>query len=163
SHHDQWQKVLDNLYALHNVPPTPEASEERRAQNTVAIAIAEAAFAFSIERDPRYLTAAKKFMDAAVSYEVWGYRYNKPNVDLAAGHLVYGLGWAYDLLYNDLTPAERDRYRTTLVKHGQLLYDYYKPKAGRTYSYSQNHLFIPMAGLAVAAYALQGEAPEAES
>jgi len=48
-------------------------------------------------------------MDAAVSYDVWGYSYNKPNVDLAAGHLLYGMGWGYDLLYNDLMPAERDK------------------------------------------------------
>ena len=36
---------------------------------------------------------------------------NKPNVDLAAGHLLYGLAWGYDLLYHDLTENERARYR----------------------------------------------------
>ena len=100
-------------------------------------------------------------MDAAVSYEVWGYAYNKPNVDLAAGHLLYGLGMAFDLLYNDLTPAEREKYRNKLAKQAQLLADYYKPKPGRTYSYSQNHVFIPIAGLGVAAYALYDEVPAA--
>ncbi len=162
SHRDLWQPVLAHLRALQGPPPPPPA-EERRAQNTVAIAMAEAAFAYAIEKDPKYLAAAKQCMDAAVSYDVWGYSYNKPNVDLAAGHLLYGLGWAYDLLYNDLTEAERARYRAKLVKQGELLYHYYEPKRGTTYSYSQNHLFIPTAGLAVAAYALQGEAPEAES
>jgi Domain of unknown function (DUF4962) len=39
--------------------------------------------------------------------------------------------------------------------------DYYKPKPGRTFAYSQNHVFIPIAGLGVAAYALYGEIPEA--
>jgi hypothetical protein len=83
-------------------------------------------------------------------------------VDLAAGHLLYGLGWAYDLLYNDLTPAERTRYRDKLVRQGKLMYDYFKPRSGKTYAYSQNHTFIPIAGLGVAAYALMGEAPEAK-
>ncbi|HZQ92398.1 MAG TPA: DUF4962 domain-containing protein [Terriglobales bacterium] len=161
SHRELWQRALRNLPALTETPPPPPA-EERRAQNTAGISMAGAAFAYAIERDPKYLAAARKYMDAATSYDVWGYSYNKPNVDLAAGHLLYALGWSYDLLYNELTPAERERYRAKLVRQGQQLYEYYKPKPGRTYSYSQNHVFIPMAGLAVAAYALEGEAPEAD-
>ena len=160
THKELWQGVLKNLRALQGDPAPPPA-EARRAQNDVAIAIAEAALAFAIERDPRYLAAAKKYMDAAVSYDVWGYSFNKPNVDLAAGHLLYGLGMGYDLLYNDLTPAEREKYRNKLAKQAQLLADYYKPKPGRSYSYSQNHVFIPIAGLAVAAYALYDEVPNA--
>src|SRR4029453_19093957 len=35
------------------------------------------------------------------------------------------------------------------------------PKSGKTYSYSQNHTFIPISGLAVTAYALMGETDEA--
>jgi hypothetical protein len=108
------------------------------------------------------LDAAKKYMDAAVSYDVWGYSYNKPNVDLAAGHLLYGMGWAYDLLYDDLTEAERAKYREKLIKQARLLYDFFKPKSGKTYAYSQNHTFIPISGLAVTAYALMGETEEAK-
>ena len=160
THKELWQNVLKNLRALQRDPPPPPA-EARRAQNDVAIAIAEAALAYAIERDPRYLAAAKKYMDAAISYDVWGYSFNKPNVDLAAGHLLYGLGMGYDLLYNNLTPAEREKYRDKLAKQAQLLADYYKPKPGRSYSYSQNHVFIPIAGLAVAAYALYDEVPNA--
>ena len=123
--------------------------------------MAEVAFAYRIEGDPQYLAAAKQYMDAAVSYTIWGYSWSKPNVDLAAGHLLYGMGLAYDLLYNDLTPAERDKYRTCIVRHGDLLYKAFEPRPGRTWTYSQNHTFIPIAGLAVASYALYGEAPEA--
>lgn len=100
-------------------------------------------------------------MEAAVTYDVWGYTYNKPNVDLAAGHLLYGLGWGYDLLYHDLTEQERAKYRDKLARHARLLADYYKPRPGRTYSYSQNHVSIPMAGLGVAAYALYDEVDDA--
>src|SRR4029079_16792664 len=122
---------------------------------------AEAALAYKIEGDKKYLDAAKKYLEAATSYDVWGYAYNKPNVDLAAGHLLYGMGWGYDLLYHDLTEAERARYRDKLSKQARLLFDYYKPKPGRTYSYSQNHVFIPMAGLGVAADALYDEVADA--
>ena len=160
-HKDLWQKVTANVRALNVEPPAPPA-EERRAQNEVAIGIAEAAFVYKITGDKKYMDAAKKYMDAAVSYDVWGYSYNKPNVDLAAGHLLYGMGWGYDLLYNDLTQAERDKYKAKLVKQAKLMYDFFKPKSGKTYAYSQNHTFIPITGLAITAYALEGESAEAK-
>jgi Domain of unknown function (DUF4962)/Heparinase II/III-like protein len=156
-----WQDQLKHLRALQGPPPPPPA-ETRRAQNDVAFAIAEAAFAYKIEGDPRYLAAAKLYMDAAVSYDVWGYSFSKPNVDLAAGHLLYGMGVGYDLLYNDLTPAERQKYRDKIARQGHLLYEFFAPRPGRSWAYSQNHTFIPMAGLGVAAYAVYGEVPEAK-
>jgi hypothetical protein len=156
----EWEADLTNIRALH-VPPPPPPAELRRAQNEVGMGIAEAAFAYEIERDPKYLEAAKTYMDAAVSYDIWGYATNKPNTDLAAGHLLYGLGTGYDLLYNDLTPAERERYRKKLAVQGHLMYEAFKPKPGRSYAYSQNHTFIPIAGLGIAAYAVYGEVPEA--
>ncbi len=156
-----WQQQLLHLRALKGPPPPPPA-ETRRAQNDVAFAIAEAAFAYKMEGDPKYLAAARRYMDAAVSYDVWGYSFSKPNVDLAAGHLLYGMGVAYDLLYNDLTPSERERYRNKIARQGHLLYAYFAPRPGRSWAYSQNHTFIPMAGLGVAAYAVYGEVPEAK-
>ena len=156
-----WRIALSRVRALIVEPAAPPA-ETRRVQNEIGIGIAEAAFVYKITGDKKYLDAAKKYMDAAVSYDVWGYSYNKPNVDLAAGHLLYGMGWGYDLLYHDLTVAERDKYRNKLIKQARLLYDYFKIKSGKTYAYSQNHTFIPITGLAVTAYALMGEAPEAK-
>lgn len=156
-----WQTALSRVRALQSDPPAPPA-EERRAQNEVGIGIAEAAFVYKITGEKKYLEAAKKYMDAAVSYDVWGYSFNKPNTDLAAGHLLYGLGWGYDLLYNNLTPAERDKYKAKLVKQAKLMYDFFKPKSGKSYAYSQNHTFIPITGLAIAAYALEGETADAK-
>lgn len=160
----EWRADLAHLRVFAGDPPPPPA-EARRAQNDVAFAIAEGAFAYQMERDsaqaPKILAATKRYMDAAVSYDIWGYAFSKPNTDLAAGHLLYGMGVAYDLLYNDFTPAERTKYRDCIARHGHLMYAYFAPKPGRAYAYSQNHTFIPMAGLAVAAYAVYGEVPEA--
>lgn len=156
-----WQTALSRVRAVTD-EPAPAPAQERRVQNEVGLGIAEAAFVYKMTGEKKYLDAAKKYIDAGISYDVWGYAYNKPNVDLAAGHLLYGMGWGYDLLYNDLTPAERDRIREKLVKQARLLYEYFKPKSGKTYSYSQNHTFIPIAGLAVTAYALMDEVPEAK-
>ena len=155
-----WQQQLTHLRVFQGPPPPPPA-EKRRAQNDVALAIAEAAFAYKMEDDPRILAATKQYMDAALSYTVWGYSWSKPNVDLAAGHLLYAMGFAYDLLYPDLSTAERTKYRDSIAHHAQLLYNYFAPQPGRTWAFSQNHTFIPTAGLAVAAYAIYGEVPEA--
>ncbi len=160
THKDVWARAMTDVRALKGDPPPPPA-EARRAQNDVAYAIAQAAFIYRMEGDKKYLNAAKKYMDAAVGYDVWGYAFNKPNVDLAAGHLLYGMSVGYDLLYDDLTPAERTRYRGKIAKQAQLMFDYFRPKAGRTIPYSQNHVFIPVAGLGIAAYALYDEVPEA--
>src|SRR5215467_10680798 len=87
THKDLWQNVLLNVRALKSDPP-PAPAQKRREQNEVGIGIAEAAFIYKIEGDRKYLAAAKKYMDAAVTYDIWGYANNKPNVDLAAGHLL---------------------------------------------------------------------------
>ena len=42
--------------------------------------------ACAVEQKPEYRDAAKRWTLAAIDYEPWGYTYNKPNVDLAAGH-----------------------------------------------------------------------------
>jgi len=156
-----WQTAIGRVRALTNEPPPPPA-ELRRAQNEVGLGISEAAFAYKMTGEKKYLDAAKKYMEAACSYDVWGYASNKPNVDLAAGHLLYGMGWGYDLLYNDLTKAERDKYRDKLAKQARLMYEFFKPKSGKTYAYSQNHTFIPISGLAITAFALMGETPDAK-
>lgn len=161
SHPELWQTALNQVRAL-TEEPAPAPAQERRVQNEVGIGIAESAFVYKITGDKKYLDAAKKYINAALSYEVWGYTYNKPDVDLAAGHLLYGLGWGYDLLYNDISTSERTRIREKLTRQARLLYNYFKPKSGKSYAYSQNHTFIPISGLAVTAYALMDETPEAK-
>src|SRR5262245_44433051 len=77
THRDLWRRALEQLRALKKDPPAAPA-QERRVQNEVGIGIAEAALAYKIEGDKKYLEAAKKYLEAAVSYDIWGYAYNKP-------------------------------------------------------------------------------------
>ena len=162
THRAEWSKVVARLAAMKGAPPPAPGPQERRSQNDVAFAVAEVSLAYAVERKPEYLAAAKAWTLAAIDYEPWGYTYNKPNTDLAAGHLLYALGWAYDLLYDDFTPAERGRIRASLERHANLVYDAFAPKAGRAHPFTQNHDFIPMSGLAVTALALMGESKDAE-
>jgi len=161
THKDEWARALATLTAVGQAPPPPPGPQERRSQNVVALAIAGTSLAYAVEQDPKYLTTAKAWTLAAIDYEPWGYTYNKPNIDLAAGHLLYAIGWAYDLLYHEWTPGERARIRQSLERHAGLVHDAFAPKPGRRHSFTQNHNFIPTAGLAVTALALMGESPEA--
>ena len=91
THRELWQRALEQVRALRKEAP-PAPAQERRAQNEVGIGIAEAALAYKIEGDKKYLNAAKRYLEAAASYDVWGYTYNKPNVDLQPG--IYSMEWA---------------------------------------------------------------------
>jgi len=161
THREEWSRVLANLSAMKGDPPKPPGPQERRSQNIVAFAIAEVSLAYAVERKPEYLDAARRWILAAIDYEPWGYTYNKPNVDLAAGHLLYGIGWAYDLLYHDLTEQERQRIRSSLERHADLVSDYFAPAPKKKFNFTQNHNFIPTSGLAVTALALFGESTNA--
>ncbi|MGE0454501.1 MAG: heparinase II/III family protein [Vicinamibacteria bacterium] len=161
THRALWAEVLANLAATKGAPPPPPGPQARRSQNNVAFAIAEASLAYAVEQKPEYLAAARAWTLAAIDYEPWGYTYNKPNTDLAAGHLLYAIGWAYDLLYDELSAPERARIRASLERHAALVHDAFAPQPGRKLRFTQNHDFIPTAGLGVAALALMGESRDA--
>lgn len=163
THTAEWARARAQLVALTQAPPPPPGPQERRSQNNVALALTGVSVAWAIDRDPAALRAAQAYTLAAIDYEPWGYTTNKPNTDLAAGHLLYAIGLAYDLLYDQFTPAERARIRASLERHAELVYEAFAPKAGRRHEFTQNHDFIPTAGLAVTALALMGESPRAEA
>ena len=153
--------MLAGLPALKGAPPPPPGPQERRSQNNVAFAIAGVSLAYAVEQKPEYLDAAKQWTLAAIDYEPWGYTYNKPNVDLAAGHLLYAIGWAYDLLYHDLTePSARASARRSSGTRGSSTTTS-RPGPAKRFNFTQNHDFIPTAGLAVTALALMGESADA--
>ncbi len=169
-----WQQVLSDIQTLRRPAPDPHDEDlyksglDKRkpgsiSQYNMAFQIAETAFAYAVEQDPRYLAAAKKWTLAACEMPLWGYTYNKPNVDLPPAHLLYAVAFSYDLLYRELSPEERSIIREKLLKQGRLMYEYFKYKQGKRYTFSQNHTWIPMAGLAIAAYALMDEAPEVKA
>jgi hypothetical protein len=170
---EMWQASLKNLRALKEEPPPPgspmlnrsgvEQEEGDLSQYDIAYALSEATFAYAIERDPKYLDAAKRWLLTIVKYDPWGYTFRTPNVDLPPAHFLYSVAFAYDTLYNDLSPDERTAVRAKLVRQARFMYDFFKYKAKKRYSFSQNHTFIPMTGLGIAAFALLDEEPEAEN
>lgn len=168
---DLWLATLKDIETLQRPVPDPtdvdlyKSGLDKRKPGSIsqyiyAFQIAETSFAYTIEQDAKYLIAAKKSTLAACDMPIWGYTYNKPNVDLPPAHLLYAVAFSYDLLYEKYTAPEREVIRNKLVKQGRLMYDYFKYKKGKRYTYSQNHTWIPMAGLAIAAYVLMDEVEE---
>jgi hypothetical protein len=168
-----WQAVLNDIQTLkRNAPDAKDEDlyksglDERKkgsiSQYEFAFQIAQTSFAYAIEGDEKYLEAAKKWTLAACAMPIWGYTYNKPNVDLPPAHLLYAVAFAYDVLFDKLTASEKEIVKNKLIKQARLMYDYFKFKKGKRYTYSQNHTWIPMAGLAIAAYALMDESAEAK-
>jgi hypothetical protein len=172
SDRELWQEVLKNIRALTVAPPAPGDPMLNRSgveqvagdlsQYDVAYILAEVTFAYSIEQDPRYFDAAKTWLLTVIKYEPWGYTFRSPNVDLPPAHLLYAVGLAYDVLFDRLNEEQRAAVRRKLANQARLMFEYFKYKPKKRYSYSQNHTFIPLAGLSVAAFALMGEEPEAE-
>ncbi|HQU93460.1 MAG TPA: DUF4962 domain-containing protein [Pyrinomonadaceae bacterium] len=167
-----WAATLKDIQTLRRPVPDPKDEDLYKSgldnrksasitQYGLAFQISQTSLAYVIEQDERYLKAAKQWTLAACEMPIWGYTYNKPNVDLPPAHLLYAVAFAYDVLYNKLTVAEKETIRNKLLKQGRLMYDYFKYKPGKRYTYTQNHTWIPMAGLAIAAYAIMDEAPEA--
>lgn len=168
-----WQAVLADIQTLKQNAPDPKDEDlyksgldERKkgsiSQYGLAFQIAQTSFAYAVESDEKYLEAAKKWMLAACAMPIWGYTYNKPNVDLPPAHLLYAVAFAYDVLFDKLTASEKEIVKNKLIKQARLMYEYFKFKKGKRYTYSQNHTWIPMAGLAIAAYALIDESDEAK-
>lgn len=168
-----WQEVLKTVEGFGtNVPDVNEEDlyksglAERKGgvmtQYSLAFRISQFSFAYLIEGDKKYLDQAKRLTMAACDMPIWGYKTNKPNVDLPPAHLLYAVAFVYDTLFDKLTSAEKRIIKEKLIKQSRLMYDYFKYKEKKRYTYTQNHTWIPMAGLAIAAYALMDETEEAK-
>ena len=87
-------------------------------------------------------------------------RGNKANTDLVAGHLLLTFALAYDVLAAGDDVALKRAFRHALLLQARQTYD--DLQGYPTYPYEQNHLSIPVCGLAVAAMALDGDSPDAQ-
>ncbi len=121
------------------------------------------ALCYVISQDDFYLGVAREQMSRLMVIRNWaGAPYDpSENKDLAMGHGLTSLSLAYDFLYDCLRPEESQSVRDHLARNCRLTYDYYT-SADRKWQYAQNHAYLPMVGMALAAYALYDNEPEAE-
>lgn len=125
-----------------------------------ASALASLANAYRITGDAQYLERFKLWLavlPASLPIEIP--HLFEGNRDLSVGPMLLGLASAYDLLKGHVDAETEKALRGALtLQAGQTYRDL---KALKHFPYEQNHFFIPLNALIVAAAALDDETPEA--
>ncbi|AEJ62007.1 hypothetical protein Spith_1747 [Spirochaeta thermophila DSM 6578] len=161
THKRQYQHLLDHVSGYLTSRP-PEEHPDDSITYTGA-AVANLALAYLLSEDERFLSALRQWMDVVIHYPHWG-KHRKPDHDLDAAWLLFGLGLVYNWLGAELSEEERSRLKAKLLLQGRRMFAYATEiKGDWTYHFWQNHNWICFAGLATAGYALKNEAPEAET
>lgn len=156
-----WRAVLAHADWMKRTPPDHDAIESG-AKYWRAEFMESGALAWFVNGEPVYRKGAIDYMKAYCAVETWGTGF-RPNLDLAASWYLYHIAIAYDILYDEIAPADRQAIEQGMAAHAHALYDdYASGKHEKEIRYDQNHTYIPMTALAAAALALYGEVPEAE-
>lgn len=148
---------LARKFAAQKPPTNPPNTEDpfRDFGNRLPIL----AFAYLMTGDADFLRAAREWITALNGYPSWA-----GDKDLGAGHVSFGMALAYDWLYHDLTPTEREAIQASLYRHGKILLERSTgPDTIGTWwgwAYFQNHSWINHTGIAAIAMALYESRPE---
>ena len=113
------------------------------------------------------LTGQKKYRDAAVvelmhainDWRIWVDTAHQPPFDLMNGEICLTFGLAYDWLYSDLAPDERQKLREGAERRGLSAYLQAANAARPAFYFTAHHNWNPVCngGAAVLALALEGE------
>lgn len=124
---DQFTRLVEQCRTYENRPlPT---AHPPTSITYMGMAAANLSLAHLLTRQEHYLVEAKRWIFAAVDYDVWRYGF-LVDVDLSASWLLYGLGLSYDWFKDDLTPEERERFRDKLELQGRKMYAYGEDNRG---------------------------------
>ncbi len=115
----------------------------------------------ALDPDPKYFEAARAWALKPEEYEYWGAGLFD-GADLAAAHLLFGISFAYDVLYDRWSPEDRERLRSMLAERGRWMHEaatgvndlgWWKDE------WRQNHSWCAYQALGVTAIALAGDEP----
>ena len=162
THTDQMARLLKQAQSYASY--LPPAEHPRDSITYIGMAAANLGLAYLLTDDAAYLATLRKWVKVAVAYPHWGLA-RKPDHDLDAAWLLFGLGLAYDWVGNALPENECLALRDKLILQGTRLYDYALATEGRYWgsAYWQNHNWICYGGLATAAAALLEKHPAAKT
>jgi len=147
--------------SLRGEPDPPGQLKGLEAARRLQGRVLTLSMAFTLSGDRKYLDAAVAELDRALEWKTWVDTAHTPPYDLMAGELSMTFGLAYDWLYNELTPGERDRLRAGAEKRGLGAYldaaDRVKPMWWLNADNNWN--VVCSGGAAVLALALGDESP----
>lgn len=160
---EMWQELQSQANAIlargiKSYVDVAQSDPEELWQRTVGNDLTVVAFAWLMTRERRYFEFARSQALAAIRYKHWG---TAP--DLSAGHLLEGIGIAYDWLHSDLTADDRTTLAEALIAQGDRMHHgavFPMGGGGQWWqrTYLQNHLWVNMTGLTVAGLAVLDEA-----
>lgn len=107
--------------------------------------------------DPRVRAWAKEMALKAASWDPDGGS-SMTRGDIGAHHLLRGLNWSYDALYNHLTPDERRRLAAVIAARAGQFWRRLNPFRGNEFN---NHAWLQTFGLAESGIVLAGDIPDA--
>ncbi|MBD3276419.1 MAG: DUF4962 domain-containing protein [Candidatus Marinimicrobia bacterium] len=164
-----WQPLREYVEDNLSTPPPP-ASDPGNGLSFFRLSgdkLAAFALVAVITEENRFIQLAKDYMLAYASWEYWGEQEMR---DLGHGHMLFGNAVAYDWLYQYLTTEERTIIGDTLASWTHKMYEASAAENHVSpwnnwwrHSYAQNHSSTTHGSMGVAALALLGDDPRAET
>ncbi len=143
------QKAMDAPLYVEATDTSPDENQRYIGDNLAAFS-----FMYKVTGEIKYLNAATQWAQVALDLSKFG----AANNDLAAGHILFGMGLMYDWLYDDLDPALKQAlYDKMYEKAAYLNSVYVNSQKTWTWEYLQNHGWINLNGMMVAGLAMYGE------
>lgn len=125
-----------------------------------AIALAKLAVAYRVTGDEIYLNRIREWIPTMQSYEPPAMGSIGDSVGLTAGHILLGCSIAYDALAGQGDLELEQVLLDVILKQGQRTFE--DIVSLPSFPYEQNHLIIPVCGLAVASMTVADSHPETE-
>ena len=147
-------KVFAEAEAVLSEAPVERVLEGRRLLSVSRLAVSRLthlSMAYRLSGDKRYLDRAKRELFALCSFSDWN-----PSHFLDTAEAMFATALTYDWIYDDLTPAERELVRKTLIEKG-LKADH---ENSRWMDWSNNWNLVCHTGYLAAALAIYDEHPE---
>lgn len=128
----------------------------KKSSTYMGFACANLSMAYILTTDERYYNELKRWVNAILGYEEWGYLF-LVNVDLSTSFLLTGLSLTYNWLSDKLDITLKQKIENKLIKHAEIMYSFRMETMGSGWptNYWQNHNWINTTALAITGYALK--------
>lgn len=155
-------RLIPNLDALPSGGEAPAFYPNGQLAAYEMLHAAWLALLHRVTNEPAYLQAARRFLPAILELRTKTVPMTAGgnNGDLMIGHWLLAVSLYHDWLHDVLTPEEASAVRAALAVQARAAHAHFTAQRP-TWAFEQNHVFIGVAGLGVAGFALWGAEPDA--